>query len=99
MSETAVALHVWDTEPQEEPEAVRQLSEMYGKLVVDPGFIWGRVLETADRTSVATVMETRTVEDRLRILSLPDVRQTMEHLPGTVSLVVRIYEEVGHFRA
>lgn len=34
------------------------------------------------------------MEDRRRLEQLPEVRETLDRLPGTVNLVVKLYREV-----
>ena len=99
MNESPVLIHVWQVEPTDEPAAVDRLEKMLGKLAGDPGFVSARVLETADQTSIATVVEMRSVEDRQRAEQLPDVRETLHHLHGTANIVFRLYHEVRAFHA
>jgi hypothetical protein len=99
MNESPVLIHVWDIDPAEEAAAVGRLEEMFGKLVNDRGFVAARVLESADRTSIAAVVEMRTVEDRQRVEQVPDVRETLDHLHGTANIVIRVYHEVGAYHA
>ena len=96
MKESPVLIHVWDVDPAEN-RAVGRLDEMFGELVKDPGFVSARVLESVDQTSVAVVMETRSVEDRRRVEQLPHVRDTLDHLNGTANIVIRAYHEVGAY--
>jgi hypothetical protein len=99
MNESPVLIHVWEVDPAEEAAAVGRLEEMFGKLVDDSGFVAARVLQSADQTSLAAVVEMRTAEDRRRIEELPEVRETLHHLHGTVNLVIRLYHEVGEYHA
>jgi hypothetical protein len=99
MNESPVLVHVWEVDPAEEAEAVRRLHEMFGEVVKDPGFVSARVLESADHTSIAVVMEMRSVEDRQRLEQLPDVHETLHHLHGTANMVIRLYQEVGSYSA
>ena len=99
MKESPVLIHVWEVEPTEEPAAVGRLEEMFAKLAEDPGFVSARVLESADRASIATVVEMRSVEDRQRAEQIADVRDTLHHLHGTANIVVRVYHEVGAYRS
>jgi hypothetical protein len=99
MKESPVLIHVWDVDPAENALAVGRLEEMFGELVKDPGFVSARVLETVDRTSIAVVLEMRSVEDRRRVEQLPGVRETLDHLHGTANIVIRAYHEVGAYRA
>ncbi|MGO9899506.1 MAG: hypothetical protein ACLP0J_07395 [Solirubrobacteraceae bacterium] len=99
MHESPVLIHVWEVDPAEEAPAVGRLDEMFGKLVKDPGFVSARVLESADRTSIAAVVEMRSVEDRRRVEQLPNVRETLDHLHGTANIVIRVYHEVGAYHA
>jgi hypothetical protein len=99
MNESPVLIHVWEVEPTDEAAAVRRLEEMFGALVEDPGFVSARVLESADRTSIAAIVEMRTVEDRQRVEQLHNVRETLHHLHGTANIAIRLYHEVRAFHA
>ena len=97
MNESPVLLHVWEVDPADEAVAVGRLNEMFGEIVKDPGFVSARVLETADKTSIAAIVEMRSVEDRQRLEQLPGVREPLHHLHGTANLVIRLYNEVGAY--
>ena len=97
MNESPVLIHVWEVDPPDEAAGVERLAEMFGKLAKDPGFVSARVLESVDRTSIAAVVEMRSVEDRQRIEQLPDVREILDHLHGAANIVIRLYHEVGAF--
>ncbi len=97
MNESPVLVHVWQVDPDDEAVAVQRLNEMFGQIVKDPDFVSARVLQTADKTSIAAIVEMRTVEDRQRLEQLPDVRDTLHHLHGTANLVIRLYNEVGAY--
>ncbi len=99
MNESPVLVHVWEVDPDEEAVAVQRLNEMFGRIVNDPDFVSARVLQTADKTSIAAIVEMRTAEDRRRLEQLPDVHETLRHLHGTANLVVRLYNEVGTYGA
>ncbi|MGN6168348.1 MAG: hypothetical protein ACTHQQ_09280 [Solirubrobacteraceae bacterium] len=99
MRESPVLIHVWYVDPAEEPDAVGRLEEMFEKLVTDPGFVSARVLQSADRTSIAAFVEMRSAEDRQRIEQLPDVREILDHLHGTANIVIRLYHEIGSYHA
>jgi hypothetical protein len=99
MNESPVLIHVWEVDPAEETAAVQRLDEMFGEIVKDPGFVSARVLESADRTSVAAIVEMRSVADRQCLEQLPDVRETLHHLHGTANMVIRLYHELGTYRA
>ena len=99
MNESPVLVHVWEVDPAEEAVAVRRLNEMFGEIIKDPGFVSARVLETADQTSIAAIVEMRSVEDRQRLEQLPDVRETLHHLHGAANMVIRLYHEVGSLSA
>jgi hypothetical protein len=99
MSESPVLVHVWEIDPTEEAVAVRRLKEMFEQIAKDPGFVSARVLETADQTSIAAIVEMRSVEDRQRLEQSPDVREPLAHLHGTANLLIRLYTEVGAYRA
>jgi hypothetical protein len=99
MKESPVLIHVWEVEPTEEAAAVGRLEEMFGRLAEDPGLVAGRILESAERTSIATVAEMRSVEDRQRAEQIPDVRDTLHHLHGTANIVIRVYHEVSAYKS
>ena len=99
MNESPVLVHVWQVDPAEEADAVRRLNQMFGEIAEDPGFVSARVLESADKTSIAAVVEMRTVEDRQRLEQLPSVREPLHHLHGTANLLIRLYNEVGAYGA
>jgi hypothetical protein len=99
MNESATLIHVWDIDPQDEAAGVKSLDEMFGDLVEDPGFVSAKVLQSADRTSIAAVVQMRSVEDRQRIEQEPDVQETLRHLHGAANIVLRLYHEVKAFPA
>ena len=99
MNESPVLIHVWEVEPEEESAALRRLDEMFGELVTDPGFVSARVLASADRTSIAAILETRTVDDRQRLERIPVVSETLHNLHGTANMVIRLYHEIGAYNA
>jgi hypothetical protein len=99
MTEGPVLIHIWEVDPAQEPPAVHHLTEMFAEVSKDPGFVSGRVLESADRASIAAVVEMRSVEDRQRIEQLPKVGETLRHLHGTANLVIRLYHQVGAYNA
>ena len=99
MNESPLLVHVWKADPAEEAVAVRRLNEMFGEIVKDPGFVSARVLETADKTSIAAIVEMRSVEDRQRLEQLSNVREPLHHLHGTANLLIRLYNEVGAYSA
>jgi hypothetical protein len=99
MNESPLLVHVWEVDPAEEGVAVRSLDELFGEVVKDPGFVSARVLQTADQTSLAAIMQMRTPEDRQRLEQSPAVRDVLDHLHGTANLVVRLYHEVASYSA
>jgi hypothetical protein len=99
MNESPVLVHVWEVDPDQEAAAVQHLNEMFGEMVKDPGFTSARVLQSADRTSIAVIVEMGSVEDRQRLEQLPEVRDTLHHLHGTANLVIRLYNEAGSYGA
>jgi hypothetical protein len=99
MKESPVLIHVWEVDPAEYAAAVGSLDQMFGELVKDPGFVSARVLESADHTSIAAVVQMRTAEDRQRIEQLPELRETLDHLHGTANIVIRLYNEIAAYPA
>jgi len=80
-------------------EAIGRPGTSFGEIVKDPGFVSARVLETADKTSIAAIVEMRSVEDRQRLEQLPNVREPLHHLHGTANLLIRLYNEVEAYSA
>jgi hypothetical protein len=98
LNESPVFIHVWQVDGAEAAAAEARLSEMFGELTKDPGFVSARVLESESRTSIAAVVEMRSVEDRQRLERLPEVREVLDHLHGA-NIVMRLYQEVAAFHA
>jgi hypothetical protein len=99
MNESPILIHIWVIDPEQEAAALKSLDEMFGHVATDPGFVSARILESADRTSVAAFVEMRTVEDRQRIEQLPDVRDTLDHLHGAANLIIRLYHQIDTYHA
>jgi len=100
MTEGPVLIHVWAVEPAAESTAVQRLEELFAdESTTDPGFVSARILESDDRTSLAAVIEMRSVEDRRRIEQLPEVRDVLDHLHGAANLVLRLYRQVKTYGA
>jgi len=99
LNESPVLIHVWEVDPSQEGVAVQHLEKMFGEIGTDPGFVSARVLESVDRNSIAAVVEMRSVEDRKRLEQLPEVRETLDHLRGTINIIIRLYHEVAAFHA
>jgi hypothetical protein len=99
MNEGPVLLHVWEVDPADAATAVSHLNEMFSELAGDPGFVSARVLETEDQTSIAAIVEMRSVEERQLLEQRPDVRETLYDLRGTANVVIRLYNQVAAFGA
>ena len=99
MKESPVLLHIWDVDPAQEGQAAQHLEKMFTEVAADPAFVSAKVLESADRSSIAAFVEMQSVEDRQRLEQLPAVRETLDHLPGTVNIVIRLYHEVAAYPA
>ena len=98
MDEGPVLIHVWTVDPQGESACVQRLEQLFEhQISTDPGFVAARILESQDRTSLAAVIEMRSVEDRKRIEPQPDVRDALDHLHGAASLIARLYNQVGAY--
>ncbi|HEY6526390.1 MAG TPA: hypothetical protein VIY10_21575 [Solirubrobacteraceae bacterium] len=97
MNESPVLVHVWQVDPTDEAAVIGRLQEMLGDVVKDPGFLRARVLQSADRTSIAIAIEMGSVEDRQRLERLPEVRGTLDNLPGATNLIIKLYHEVGSY--
>jgi hypothetical protein len=89
--ESPILLHIWMVDPTDADQLVSSLSQMFGQVAKQPGFVSARVLESPDRASIAAVIEMRTVEDRRQLEELPEVRDTLHNLRGTANLVIRMY--------
>jgi hypothetical protein len=94
MNEGPVLIHIWEIDPAQEGAALRSLEEMFAVVRSEPGFVSARVLESANQTSVAAIVEMRTVEDRQRLEQLPEIRETLDHLHGSANIVLRLYHQV-----
>jgi hypothetical protein len=99
MKESPVLIHIWDVDPAQEGHAAQHLEKMFGEIAGDPGFVSARMLESADGSSIAAFVEMKSVEDRQRLEELAPVRETLDHLPGTVNVVLRLYHEVVVYHA
>ena len=100
MTEGPVLIHVWEVDPTEESSNVQSLDELFAhQIATDPGFVSARILVSDGRTSIAAVIEMRSVEDRQRIQQLPEVRETLERIHGAANLVLRLYEQVKVYNA
>jgi quercetin dioxygenase-like cupin family protein len=89
-----VLLHVWQVDPDGESTAVTRIGTMLRQVAAEPGFMSARLLESADRNSIAAVVEMQTIEDRRRLEGLPVVHDVLYHLDGTMNVVFRSYHEV-----
>ena len=72
---------------------------MFEAVVKDPGFVSARVLEGADQSSIAALVEMRSADDRRRLEQLPEVRETLDNLHGSANIVFRLYNEVAAYPA
>ena len=99
MKESPILIHIWAVDPASADAVGEHLDTLFGELAGEVGFVSARVLVSADRTSVAALVEMQSVEDRQRLEQLPAVRKTLDHLPGTANIVLRFYQERGVHRA
>lgn len=97
MKESPVLIHIWEVDPAQADDAAQHLDKMFGEVAADSAFVSARVLASADRSSIAAFVEMQSVEDRQRLEQLPAVRETLDHLPGTVNVVLRLYHEVAAY--
>jgi hypothetical protein len=98
-TESAMLVRIWLVDPDQESAAVNRLREMLSAVSPNPGFVSGRVLGSADRESIAVLVEMRTIADRKRLEQLEPVRATLAHLDGTMNIVIRLYDEIGRYAA
>ncbi len=94
MNEGPILIHIWQVDPARGDVAVDSLREMFSQVATDPGFVSARILESLERTSLAAILEMRTVEDRQRLEQLPEVRETLDHLHVDANLTMRLYHQV-----
>jgi hypothetical protein len=99
MKESPLLVHIWNVDPAKEGLAAQHLDKMFGEVVAVPGFVSAKVLESADRSSIAAFVEMQSVEDRQRLEQLPAIRETLDHLPGTFNVVLKLYQEVVAYHA
>lgn len=99
MTESPFLVHLWEVDPANEAAVVQHLDDMFGGIAQDPGFVSARVLQTADHTSIAAIVEMRSPEDRQRLEQSPEVGDTLRNLHGTANLVARLYHEVASYNA
>jgi hypothetical protein len=59
----------------------------------------GAVARLASARSIAAFVEMQSIEDRQRLEQLAPVRETLDHLPGTVNVVLRLYHEIVTYHA
>ncbi len=98
--ESPVLIHVWDVlDPGELQATVSRLEQMLSQVTDQPGFISGRLLETADGGSIAVVLEMRTVGDRQRLQEVPIVSETLEHVSGVMNLAIKLFHETVAYHA
>jgi hypothetical protein len=99
MKESPLLVHIWNVDPAKAGLAAQHLDKMFGEVSAAPGFVSAKVLESADRSSIAAFVEMQSVEARQRLEQLPAVRETLDHLPGTFNVVLRLYQEVVAYHA
>ena len=99
MNEGPILIHIWQVDPARKGAAVDSLREMFSQVAADPGFVSARILESLERTSLAAIVEMRTVEDRHRLEQLPEVSETLHHLHVDANLTVRLYHQIDAYRA
>lgn len=98
MSESPVAIHIWDLDAAHEQAALQSLTGMYERVGPASGLISARLMRSEDRSSIAAIVEMESVQARQRFLELPEVRETLEHLQGAVNVVFRTYHETTEIR-
>jgi hypothetical protein len=58
-----------------------------------------RTARRPQTSPAARCVDERSVEDRQRLEQLPEVRGTLDNLPGTANLIIKLYHEVGSYGA
>ncbi len=98
--ESPVLIHVWEVlDPRQREATVGRLEQMLSQITDQPGFVSGRMLESADRRSIAVLLEMRSVGDRQRLQELPIVRDTLGQVNGVMNIVIRLYHETRAYHA
>jgi hypothetical protein len=87
-----VLLHVWMIEPHMADRHLQLLGVLFDGISDQPGFVSARILEAPGRTSIAAIVEMRSVEDRQRLEQLPQVHDVLYQLRASANLVVRLYQ-------
>lgn len=98
-AEGPVLLHVWMVEPHWADRHIQLLEELFDGVSNQAGFVSARILESPGRSSIAAIVEMRTVEDRQRLEQLPQVHDVLYQLRPAVNMVLRLYHEVAAFDA
>jgi hypothetical protein len=94
MNQSPILLHVWNVDPEDEATLLERLGKMLDDVSDDPGLVSARILASADRTSVAALIEMKSIEDRRRLEEVPEVRETLHAVHGAYNLLIRLYHEV-----
>jgi hypothetical protein len=81
-------------DPAQEGVAIHELDRMLGEIATDPDLVSARVFESDGRRSIAAVLEMRSVDDGRRLEQLPEVGQALDHLHGTIKILVRLYRQI-----
>jgi hypothetical protein len=89
MAEGRALLHVWVVDPAEAVAGIDRLDALLMRISADGGFISASVLESQDRTSSCAAPGTAGEASAPRA-----VRETHDHLDGTMNLVVRLHQQV-----
>jgi len=97
--EGAFLLHVWMVDPDSADRHVQLLTQLFDAISEQPGFVSARILESADRSSIAAIIETGSVQDRQRFEQLPQVHDVLYQLHAEANLVARPYHDVVAFHA
>jgi hypothetical protein len=98
-AEGPVLLHVWMVDPQNADRHLQLLEELFDGVTDQPGFVSARILAAPGSSSIAAIVEMRTVEDRQRLEQLPQVHDVLYQLRASANLLVRLYHEVAGFHA
>jgi len=97
-AESPVLVHVWEIlDPAQEDVALQRLDKMLTETATQPGFVSARVLQSADRRSIAVLLEIGSAEDRQRLEELPIVRETLHHLDATMNIIIKLYHQVSEY--
>jgi hypothetical protein len=90
--ESPTLIDVWTFDSSRRGEVLEAITRLMRDHVrVQPGFLSGRIYESADGTAAVVEVRMRTVEDRQHLLEVPSVRSALRELRGIASTHANLY--------